>query len=545
MSDKIDPPERQACPSIIDINNADVVKSRQKIQIVDLEVAAIKVSAHTARNHPEMQIVRVVESFKVFGCVLPLVVGKDNTLIAGHAMLAAAKRLKWTHVPAVFRADLSKADARALALTLNRLAELSNWNEEVLKFELKFLLDIEHELTFDVGVTGFGTVDFDRLFALPQSEADEAGGELNPSLPACCRSGDLWRLGRHRLLVGDATQAADFKTLCEADLAQLALTDPPYNVRIRGNVSGRANAREFAMASGEMSPAEFTGFLETVFKNLARHSLDGSIHMHFMDWRHQGEMLSAGHAAYDRLLNLCVWVKDNAGMGSLYRSQHEFCFVWKKGSAPHVNNVELGKHGRNRTNVWTYPGATTFRAGRKRELADHPTPKTVAMLVDAIKDCSDRKAIVVDCFLGSGSTLIACEKTGRRCLGMEIDPAYADAAIRRWEAFTGRQAVHIATGTTFSDLAEARAKPRVPEATPRVRQRLASAPTPSEHLTTSTDNGSTALPIRTRRLVQPNFKPGQPGNPNGRPRLAPTVLPIRARRRPEQSNDGENHGPEL
>ena len=235
----------------------------------------------------------------------------------------------------------------------------------------------------------------------------------------------------------------------------MVFTDPPYNVPIDGHVSGLGSVkhREFAMASGEMSETEFTKFLTDVLGNLAKFSADGAIHYVCMDWAHLRELLNAGHAVYDELKNICVWAKTNGGMGSLYRSQHEMVAVFKSGTAPHINNVELGRHGRYRTNVWTYAGMNTFGAERDEALAMHPTVKPVALVEDAVLDCSDRNGVVVDAFLGSGTTLIAAESAGRRCFGLELDPEYVDLIIRRWQKMTGESAVHAESGLSFDVLA--------------------------------------------------------------------------------------------
>ena len=278
--------------------------------------------------------------------------------------------------------------------------------------------------------------------------------------PAVTRPGDIWRIGSHRLICGNSTRSETYQALLGEQRAQLVFTDPPYNVPISGHVGGlgAVQHREFAMASGEMSPAEFTAFLQTVFGHLAAYSVDGSIHFQCMDWRHLQEMLAAGTAAYSDLKNLCVWAKNNGGMGSLYRSQHELVFVFKSGTAPHINNVELGKHGRYRTNVWSYAGVNSF-GGDRDDLSLHPTVKPVAMVADAIRDCSHRKAIVLDAFVGSGTTLIAAEKTGRRGYGIEIDPAYCDVTICRLHAVCGLDAVLEATGQRFAEV-EARGRRR-------------------------------------------------------------------------------------
>jgi DNA modification methylase len=279
-------------------------------------------------------------------------------------------------------------------------------------------------------------------------------------VPAVSRPSDLWRIGDHVLLCGDALKPGSYRKLLGSDKAQLVFTDPPYNVAIGGNVSGlgKVKHRELAMASGEMSAEEFTDFLQGAFTRLAEFSTDGSIHFVCMDWRHMAELLRAANATYSELKNLCVWTKTNAGMGSLYRSQHELVFVFKNGAAPHINNVELGRFGRNRTNVWSYPGVNSFGTKRDSELAMHPTVKPVALVSDAILDCSRRGDIVLDAFAGSGTTLIAAEKTGRCGFGIELDPHYVDTVIRRFDDVYGLKAVHAESGLSFEQLKAKRSK---------------------------------------------------------------------------------------
>jgi len=289
------------------------------------------------------------------------------------------------------------------------------------------------------------------------SEADGADdlSEL-PAGPPVTRVGDLWLLGEHRVYCGSALDAQAFAALMGVERADLVFTDPPYNVPIAGNVSGlgAVRHREFEMASGEMSEAEFTNFLTQALSLLARYSARGSLHFVFMDWRHMEELLTAGRAAYAELKNLCVWAKDNGGMGSLYRSQHELVFVFKNGEVAHRNNVALGIYGRDRSNVWSYPCARSFsRSGDEGNLlASHPTVKPVALVADAIMDASARRSIVLDGFLGSGTTVIAAERTGRRCFGLELDPLYVDTVVRRWQAFTRNDARHASSGRSFSEL---------------------------------------------------------------------------------------------
>jgi DNA modification methylase len=337
------------------------------------------------------------------------------------------------------------------------LNETSRWNGQLLAEQLKDLSELE--LDFNLEATGFemGEIDLriEGLKSGPEPDEDPAG-RLPNSGRTVSQIGDLWLLDRHRVLCGSALEEADYALLLEKQRAAMVFTDPPYNVRIEGNVSrlGAVRHRDFMMASGEMDPIEFTAFLSRACKLLARHSIDGSIHFICMDWRHMAELLTAGREAYAELKNLCVWVKTNGGMGSFYRSRHELVFVFKHGRAAHRNNVQLGQFGRNRTNVWEYPNIAAF--GRSSEegnlLAMHPTIKPVALVADAIMDASARNDIIFDAFLGSGTTVIAAERTGRPCYGLELDPAYADTSIRRWQAYTGERARHALSGRSFAEL---------------------------------------------------------------------------------------------
>lgn len=257
------------------------------------------------------------------------------------------------------------------------------------------------------------------------------------------------------IICGDATDPEVYRTLMGEDRAQMVFTDRPYNVPVNGHICGLGKVQhdEFVMASGEMSEQEFTRFLTTVTTNMASFSTDGSIHYICMDWRHIGELLAAGRASYAELKNLVVWNKDNGGMGAFYRSKHELVFVFKKGSAAHLNNFSLGQHGRYRTNVWDYAGVNSLKADRDEELAMHPTVKPVAMVADAIRDCSKRGGIVLDAFSGSGTTIMAAEQTRRRCRAIELDPRYVDVGIRRWQAETGGTAVLAKSRGSFDDCA--------------------------------------------------------------------------------------------
>ena len=367
-----------------------------------------------------------------------------------------------TSVPTISLKDMSEAQKRAYALADNRLAGIAGWDSDLLAVELQYLSALE--IDFDVTITGFAAAEIDLFIETLDPENDDSNADEIPEMPALedltVRYGDLWLLGRHRLLCGDATKPADFDLLLAETRAQMVFTDPPYNVPIDGHVcgSGRIKHDAFVMASGDMTAAEFTAFLGQALSNLAAYSVDGSIHFVCMDWRHLEELLAAGGEAYSELKNLCVWNKSNGGMGSLYRSKHELVFVFKNGTAPHINNIQLGKFGRNRTNVWNYPGMNSLNADRLDELQMHPTMKPVALVADAIRDCSTRNGVVLDCFAGSGTTVIAAEKTGRKAYAMELDPKYVETAIRRWCNYTGKDAaIHAETGLTLERLRDIRA----------------------------------------------------------------------------------------
>jgi len=419
-------------------------------------VASLKPHPSNPRTHSPKQLRQIAESIKEFGFSNPILTDSNGGVIAGHGRLEAAKLLGLEMVPTIPLGELTEAQKRAYILADNRLAENAGWDHELLALELKYIAELD--LDFDLTVTGFETAEIDLLInPLNSATGGQDGDEfcdVDRAQPTVSQLGDLWLLDEHRLLCGDATESSSFAQLLDGRRAQMVFTDPPYNVPISGNVCGlgKVQHRDFAMASGEMTEAQFIGFLEKNFRLLVQNSKDGSIHFICMDWRHVHELVTAGRNVYTELKALCVWNKTNGGMGAFYRSKHELIFVFKNGTAAHVNNVELGRFGRNRTNVWDYAGVNTFREGRLEDLTAHPTVKPVSMIADAILDCSKRGAIVLDCFGGSGTTLIAAEKTGRRAAVMEIDGAYVDVAIRRYEKATGKRATHAASGMTFADV---------------------------------------------------------------------------------------------
>jgi DNA modification methylase len=443
--------EPQSCQ-----NTPAVSASAMQVEMVPIE--SLRPYAGNARTHSKRQIRQIANSIQRFGFCNPVLIDDEDQIIAGHGRVAAAKLLGIKTAPTVRLSHLGEAERRAYILADNRLAEKAGWDREILAIELQALVD----LNFEVELTGFETAEVDLIL----HEAHEAAGgpadaeDKIPAYaggPAVSRPGDLWELGPHRLLCADARDQAAYGRLLGEHKAEYVFTDPPYNVRIDGHVCGLGRIRHanFAMGCGEMSSDQFASFLEGVFRQLAAFTVDGSIHQVCMDWRHMLEMLSAGNAVYRELKNVCVWNKSNAGMGTFYRSQHELVFVWKNGTAPHINTFELGQYGRYRTNVWYYPGVNSLKPGRLDELAMHPTVKPAALVADAIKDCSRRNSLVLDPFAGSGTVLIAAERTGRRARALEIDPHYVDVAVRRWQDYTGKAAVLVATGQTFEDASEA------------------------------------------------------------------------------------------
>jgi len=420
----------------------------------------LKKRPRNPRTHTPKQIKQIVASIKEFGFISPVLIDGSDEIIAGHGRVEAAKLVGMSDVPTVRVDHLTPTQIRAYVIADNKLAENAGWDRELLTLELQ---ELSVDLNFDVTITGFETAEVDFLIGeLGEETPDEADQvpQIDRSVPAVSRAGDRWQIGNHVLLCGDALDENNYVNLLDSQKAQLVFTDPPYNVAIDGHVSGhgRLKHREFAMASGEMSTQEFTKFLETALGCLAEFSSNGSIHFICMDWRHLRELLDAAEKPYGELKNLCVWAKTNAGMGSLYRSQHELIFVFKNGSEPHINNVELGRFGRNRSNVWNYAGVNAFGSDRDTELAMHPTVKPVAMVADAILDCSKRNGIILDAFAGSGTTLIAAEKTGRRGYGIEIDPHYVDTIIRRFDEVYGLKAVHAQSKLDFDDMRTRRAK---------------------------------------------------------------------------------------
>lgn len=431
------------------------------LSIEHLPLNTLKPNPANARRHSQKQLHQIAASISEFGFNSIVVVDEESTILVGHGRVEGARIAGLATVPVMRVGHLTAQQKIAFSLADNKIALNSDWEMDQLRVLWRELMGAE--INFDVEVTGFGTAEIDLLIDGEASRDKPDRSDLIPAIQAqaVSRPGDLWILGEHRLLCGDARDPSSFAEVMGEDQARLVFTDPPYNVPIDGHVSGLGTVkhREFQMASGEMSTAEFAGFLRTIFGNMADVSLDGAIHYICMDWRHMGEMLQAAHGLYSELKNLCVWNKNNGGMGSFYRSKHELVFAYKVGTAPHLNTIELGKHGRYRTNVWDYAGVNSFRSGRDAELEMHPTVKPTALVIDAIKDCSRRGDIVLDPFSGSGTTIMAAHKCRRRARAIELDPLYVDVAIRRWQSYSGAPATMAITGETFADIEQCRADP--------------------------------------------------------------------------------------
>jgi DNA modification methylase len=477
-------PAKDASPDIQQILRHNVRLDRISYVAID-QLRTYERSLRKRKNGGAEALKNSVSSF---GIVLPVLIDSKMTIIGGEGIVATARDLGYTEVPTVRIDHLDDAEVRMLRIALNKLAETSEWNRIELAAEFAELVTLDIDLAYEV--TGFDTVEIDNLVHAPAEPDGEDPDDLPilPGLPGSevTRLGDIWELGDHRLLCGSSLEMDNLARLMGDDRARMVLTDSPFNVKISGHVSGlgKTKHREFAQASGEMSEAEFIEFQSTSTRTLAAYCIDGALLYLYMDWRHVWEIMSGIRAAGLTLFNLAVWVKRAGGMGSFYRSQHELVFIAKKGKTSHINNVQLGRFGRNRTNCWHYAGMNSFGAGRDELLAAHPTVKPVAMLSDAIRDASHRGDIVLDGFLGSGSTLIAAERTGRVCRGVELDPLYVDSIVRRWEKATGRVATLFPGGETFAQVAARReaeaidtvgsatAAPARPDVAPRSRTRV-------------------------------------------------------------------------
>jgi len=414
-------------------------KAAREHQIEWVPPRTLRGAPHNTRAHSKSQIELIARSIDRRGFISPLGV-KDNIVYIGNGRFKAALMRGISRVPIIRLDHMSDTEIRAYAIDDNKLSDLSTFDRPLLASAIDDLLQTDGGIDL---LVGFSPPEIDRLLSDHiDSESEPSDHIPQPPNRAIARLGDLWVFGKsHRLYCGDALASQSWKTLFGHERATAVVSDLPFNLTIK-SIVGRGSIKhdEFLQASGEMSEEEFQAFLLTALRLAVRYSIDGSLHYLFMDWRHALDLMTVGKEVYTSLKNLIVWVKTNGGQGSFYRSQHELILMFKNGDSPHLNGVELGKHGRNRTNVWTYAGVNTFRSGRLDDLASHPTVKPVALIADAIRDCSRRGDVIADPFLGSGTLILAAEKTGRRGFGMELDPRYVDVAIRRWQAFTGRVA---------------------------------------------------------------------------------------------------------
>lgn len=435
---------------------------KETLQLQHVDIESIKPYSSNPKEHDEKQTQQIAKSIERFGFNAPVLLDENSEIIAGHGRFKAAKLLGLKQIPVIYLLHLNEAEKKAYRIADNKLTENGKWNTDLLKLEFieieKLALNFEEGL--DLDITGFDFPEIDILMqdASQNSSADEKLNTL-PFIPddeIISRQGDIWTLGKHRIICGDSLQKETFAKLCDSVLADMVFSDPPYNVCVKNIVGqGKIKHEEFAFASGEMNEIEFINFLQQSMQHMADFSKNGSVHYLCMDWRHVYEIMSASRSVYEKMLNLVIWCKQNGGMGSFYRSQHELIFVFQKGKGSHTNNIELGKHGRYRTNVWHYAGVNSF--GRNQSnLKMHPTVKPVELVADAILDASKRGQIVLDSFLGSGSTLIAAEKTGRICYGIEYEPRYIDTIIRRYHELTGSWAIHKLRGKNYQELLIAR-----------------------------------------------------------------------------------------
>jgi DNA modification methylase len=403
--------------------------------------AALKCKARTFKKHSERDISIVCKVVSRYGFIMPVVIDTCKNIVLGQEFVAAALKLGAVKIPTIEVSHLCEEERSKFSLAMINILRMGEMNIDYIVEEIKgWISDINIE--FSPESIGFSSIELDNLLVSCEIEPDaktEGKIELPEEVPRNTKPGDLIALGRHRLYCGDSLDAKSYEILLKDEKANIVLTDPPYNVKIQGNVTNQKQHEEFAVASGEMSKTEFTDFLRKVFTLTKEYSQQDSLHYLFMDWRHTSELQLACEGIYQKLLNICVWNKMRGGMGSFYRSQHEFCFVYQNGNGSYKNNIQLGKNGRNRTNVWDYPGmnVSTKQAKKLRKL--HPTVKPTAMLMDILLDASEYGDIVLDCFGGSGSTLIAAQQCGRRARLIEISPHYCDVIIARWEELTGQK----------------------------------------------------------------------------------------------------------
>ena len=438
------------------------LQSRPDIRIVYMALQAIILGELKLRRHTRRQIDKLCRNIERFGFLIPVLIDAQGVLICGHGRIEAARKLGLDRIPTISAAHLTPDEVKAFAVAENQLWTLSDWNRPALKATLEFLSS--YEVDFDMGLTGFEMPEIELILAGDEDQAvDDIDDAPTPmECVAVTQAGDVWVAseGRLSMVCGNSRSAATYQMLLGDELADLVVTDSPYNCSITkfAGGNGKAERREFHEASGEMTNQEFRQFLHDQMSLCSDSSRNGSLHFGFMDWRNVHHVIGVGNEVFDEFVNLGVWRKTTGGMGGLYRSAHELCPIFRKGDAPHINNVQLGRFGRNRSNVWTHQGANTFRKGRDADLAAHPTVKPVELIMDIIKDASNLNDLVLDPFLGSGTTLLAAHRCGRRGAGIEIDPLYVDVSIRRIHQATGLTFTLRDTGETFDEVAARRSQ---------------------------------------------------------------------------------------
>ena len=484
---------RPSLPNSVPLDEASLVPLGQGLdgRYGLCPVASILENQNAVRTHSKRHIKKIGRVMQAAGPLAPLILDETYTLLAGHGRLAAAKDNGEGSVPVVQVFGLSHAQKRLYLLSDNEVGRGAGLDRAKLAQQLPELTILFEDAGFELTDTGFEVAELDQIVL---DGADGDGDEedaLDVELfdePTVLRAGDLLLLGEHRLIIGDARDDAVLDALMAAERAEAAFLDPPYNVSVK-QIGGRGRIRheDFAFASGEMTEAEFLVFLKDSLGEVSRKCAPGAVVFVCMDWKHVRELIEAGSAIFDEYLNLVVWNKTNAGQGGLYRNKHELIGVFRVGDEPHCNNVQLGRFGRNRSNVWTYAGVNTFRAGRLEELAQHPTVKPTQLVADALKDVTKRGGIVLDTFVGSGTTILAGEKVGRRVRAVEIEPRYAQIAARRWEKLTGRDAIHATTRQTLDQLAA----------------RISGEPSTSDAVITAAPARSPAPRVRVRSLAAP------------------------------------------
>ncbi len=440
--------------------------SGQHIEIKYVDIEEIFPNPDNSKLHPADQVDQIVESYISFGNVIPIIIDEKKVMIAGHGRYLAAKKLGLTTIPCIQLTGLTDRQKIGLALADNKIGENGSLDQDKLNKQIALIFSDAEDLEFSIEATGFSLEEVEvRLDVAEQQACSTSLPGRSDQLPdnredesAVSKCGDLWRLGSHTILCADAREPSSYVKVMGDGKADAVITDSPYNLQIRGTVSGngRSTHREFVHGSGEMTEAEFIAFLITAFTWMAAYVKRGGLAYLFCDWRHIFEFVSAGRATFAELKNICIWDKQVGGMGSFYRSQHEMILLFKAHKGRHRNNIMLGKHGRSRSNIWSLPGLNSFGAGRDEALAMHPTVKPAKLIADIILDCTSRRGIVLDPFAGSGTILIAAEMTGRIARAIELDEAYVDVAVRRWEAYTGKNAVLAGTGQTFDQVSAER-----------------------------------------------------------------------------------------